>query len=155
MVWFVPPAIGHTCGTGGMWSRSRRGSTLFSVHLFTSVRFHFIHVLLARDDADGFCCMSSRNVWQGAQVEGSYRRSDVMHVAHSGQGCHISRAVCSGGIPAGMRTLEFSVGTIILERDKRMSVNNKNRSRGGAYQVISRQWSFGSMFMCPFQSFSP
>ena len=46
---------------------------------------------------------------------------------------------CSGGIPAGMRTLVLGVGTIILERDKRMSVNNKNRSRGGAYQIISRQ----------------
>ena len=63
---------------------------------------------------------------------------------------------CSGGIPAGMRTLVLSVGTIILERDKRMSVNNKNRSRGGAYQIISRQWSLvRSMFMSPFQSFSP
>ena len=35
---------------------------------------------------------------------------------------------CPGGIPAGMGALEFCVGTIILERDKRMSIKNKNRS---------------------------
>ena len=68
-------------------------ATLFFFHLLTNVLFHFIQVLLARDDADGSCCMSARNVWQGVHAVGSYKRPGVRHLAHSGQGCHISLAV--------------------------------------------------------------
>ena len=147
-----------TCHRSYMWHRRDVISIQEGVHVFLSPPVDqrpvpLIQVLLARDDADGSCCMSARNVWQGE--ERLTRRTGGRIVQAVGRdACGTFRAGvphfscrCSGGIPAGMRTLELSVGTIILERDKKMSVNNKNRSRGGAYQVISRQWSFGSFYV--------
>ena len=46
-------------------------ATLFFFQRFTKVRFHLTQVLRAREEGDGSCPMSARNVWQGWQEDGS------------------------------------------------------------------------------------
>ena len=119
-----------------MRSWSKRGSTLFFFHLLTNVLFHFIQVSLARDDADGSCCMSARNVWQGVLHvrEERLTRSTGRRVIQTprreafgtvGAGMPHVLCRCPGGIPAGMGALKFGVGTIILERDKRWALKTR------------------------------